>query len=141
MPVSRIGSIWIGQISYPLICGRICQEETPLGLGTFRAIAKHLGGRRTAVIHCHEEPICGVRRPGRILAGVPSFVEAIVNRTVPVDRKIVHYWPQYAEDFYRPIKPKPIEGIDPDDGCYKIAFTGNIGTAQGLDIPPKQLFC
>ena len=66
----------------------------------------------------------------------PSFVEAIVNRKVPVDREKVHYWPQYAEEFYRPLERQKIEGIE-DDGSFKIAFTGNIGTAQGLDILPK----
>ncbi len=67
----------------------------------------------------------------------PSFLKAIANRKTPVDRKKVHYWPQYAEDFYRPMKPQAIKGIDNNDGCYKIAFTGNIGTAQGLDVLPK----
>lgn len=60
----------------------------------------------------------------------PSFVDAIVNRKNLVDKSKVHFWPQYAEDFYRPIKEN--ENIK-DDIC-KIAFTGNIGTAQGLDI-------
>ena len=77
------------------------------------------------------------RETGTIFTTSPSFVKAIVNRKVPVDNKKVHYWPQYAEEFYRPIEPQNIDGIDPDDGCYKIAFTGNIGTAQGLDILPK----
>lgn len=66
----------------------------------------------------------------------PSFVEAIVNRKTPVDRNKVHYWPQYAEEFYRPLEPQKIDGIDNDD-FFKIAFTGNIGTAQGLDVLPK----
>lgn len=67
----------------------------------------------------------------------PSFVEAIVNRKVLVDRKKVHYWPQYAEEFYKPLERQAIEGIDEKDKSFKIAFTGNIGTAQGLDILPK----
>lgn len=71
-----------------------------------------------------------------LFASSQSFVEAIVNRKNPVDRNKVHYWPQYAEEFYRPMDPQKIDGIE-DDGCYKIAFTGNIGTAQGLDVLPK----
>lgn len=67
----------------------------------------------------------------------PSFVNAIVNRKNPVDKRKVHYWPQYAEEFYRPMEPQTVDGIDANDGCYKIAFTGNIGTAQGLDVLPK----
>jgi glycosyltransferase involved in cell wall biosynthesis len=77
------------------------------------------------------------RETGTILTTSPSLVKAIVNRKNPVDRNKVHYWPQYAEEFYRPMEPQNIDGINPDDGCYKIAFTGNIGTAQGLDVLPK----
>lgn len=77
------------------------------------------------------------RETGTIFTTSPSFVKAIVNRRVPVDKKKVHYWPQYAEEFYRPMEPHKIEGIGSDDGCYKIAFTGNIGTAQGLDVLPR----
>ena len=73
---------------------------------------------------------------GIIFTTSPSFVEAIVSRKVPVDRNKVHYWPQYAEEFYRPMAPHYIKGIE-NDGIFKIAFTGNIGTAQGLDILPK----
>ena len=86
------------------------------------------------------------RETGTIFTTSPSFVEAIVNRKVPVDREKVHYWPQYAEEFYRPLHKdevrknaepdSPVNQI-PDDDSYKIAFTGNIGTAQGLDILPK----
>ena len=77
------------------------------------------------------------RETGTIFTTSPSFVKAIVGRRVPVDKEKVHYWPQYAEDFYRPLSPQPVEGIDPADDSYKIAFTGNIGTAQGLDVLPK----
>ena len=76
------------------------------------------------------------RETDTIFTTSPSFVEAIVNRKHPVPRSKVHYWPQYAEEFYRPMEPQKIEGIE-EDGCYKIAFTGNIGTAQGLDVLPK----
>lgn len=71
-----------------------------------------------------------------IFATSPSFVEAICNRKVRVSREKVHYWPQYAEDFYVPCEKKPISEI-PDDDSFKIVFTGNIGTAQGLQILPK----
>ena len=76
------------------------------------------------------------RNTETIFTTSPSFVEAIVNRKNPVDRNKVHYWPQYAEEFYKPIAPQFISEI-PNDGYFKIAFTGNIGTAQGLDILPK----
>lgn len=77
------------------------------------------------------------RETEMIFTTSPSFVEAIVNRKVPVDRKKVFYWSQYAEDFYKPMKPVNIDAIDKNDGCYRIAFTGNIGTAQGLDVLPE----
>ncbi len=76
------------------------------------------------------------KETGTIFTTSPSFVSAIVNRNVPVDRNKVHYWPQYAEEFYKPMNPVRVDGID-NDGSYKIAFTGNIGTAQGLDVLPK----
>ncbi len=76
------------------------------------------------------------RETGTIFTTSPSFVESIVNRKVSVDRKKVHYWPQYAEDFYQPMTKCKVDGI-PDDDSFKIVFTGNIGTAQGLDILPK----
>lgn len=77
------------------------------------------------------------RDTGTIFTTSPSFVEAIVNRKVPVDRDKVHYWPQYAEEFYIPMEPQKVNGVDKYDENYKIAFTGNIGTAQGLDVLPK----
>jgi len=77
------------------------------------------------------------RETNQIFTTSPSFVEAIVNRPVPVDRNKVHYWPQYAEEFYKPLPPQVVKEIAVDDQSFKIAFTGNIGTAQGLDILPK----
>ena len=82
------------------------------------------------------------KNTNEIFATSPSFVSDIVNRKVPVDSNKVHYWPQYAEEFYRQI-PKPESSdisrlndiITSKD--FKIVFTGNIGMAQGLDILPK----
>lgn len=77
------------------------------------------------------------RETNQIFTTSPSFAEAVANRPVPVDRNKVHYWPQYAEEFYRPLPPQVVKEIAVDDQSFKIAFTGNIGTAQGLDILPK----
>lgn len=77
------------------------------------------------------------KETNQIFTSSPGFVEAIVNRRVKVSRKKVHYWPQYAEEFYRPMEKQVVDGIDEDDETFKIAFTGNIGIAQGLDILPK----
>ena len=69
-----------------------------------------------------------------IFATSPSFVKEIQKRCEKKDK--VTYWPQYAEEFYKPIEKKTIPEI-PDDGKFKIIFTGNIGQAQGLEILPK----
>ena len=71
-----------------------------------------------------------------IFATSPSFVDAICSRGVKVDSNKVHYWPQYAEEFYKPMEEASVPEI-PDDGSFKIAFTGNIGTAQGLGVLPR----
>ena len=70
----------------------------------------------------------------KIFATSPSFVKEIQKRVE--EKEKVYYLPQYAEDFYRPLPRRPVPEI-PDDGRFKIIFTGNIGKAQGLDILPK----
>lgn len=64
----------------------------------------------------------------------PSFVAEIKKRTPGEEEKVI-YWPQYAEDFYMPLPRKPVADI-PDDGTFKVIFTGNVGLAQGLEILP-----
>lgn len=86
------------------------------------------------------------RNTDQIFAVSKSFVETIINRKIKVDEGKVNYWAQYAEEIYRPLdreevrrtagESSPVRLI-PDDDSFKIAFTGNIGTAQGLDILPK----
>ncbi len=71
-----------------------------------------------------------------ILATSPSFVKNIESRAGSSRKGKVVYLPQYAEEFYQPIPNAKSEMI-PDDGAFKIIFTGNIGYAQGLDILPK----
>lgn len=75
------------------------------------------------------------RNVDEIFATSPSFVDAICNRKVPVPAGKVHYWPQYAEDFYVPCEKKEIPELAGDTD-FKVVFTGNIGTAQGLEILP-----
>ncbi len=70
----------------------------------------------------------------KILVTSNSFKKAVEERGVPGEK--VDYWPQYAEDFY-----KPSEIVSPlvpnNDDVFTIAFTGNIGYAQGLEILPE----
>ena len=74
------------------------------------------------------------RRCDRIFATSPSFVDMIRER-VDDKKEKVSYWPQYAEEFYRPDKSG--SSLIPDDERFKIIFTGNVGQAQGLEILPE----
>ena len=65
-----------------------------------------------------------------IFATSPSFVTDIQKRCPGQEQK-VHYLPQYAEDFYKPAARQGSSKV------FTIAFTGNIGKAQGLEILPK----
>lgn len=76
------------------------------------------------------------KNTNEIFATSPSFVETICNRKTRVNRNKVHYWPQYAEEFYYPHDRVDLVEI-PKDNSFKVIFTGNIGKAQGLDILPK----
>ena len=74
-----------------------------------------------------------------ILATSPSFVKRLEERTSVFDKESkskVKYWPQYAEEFYRPVPKKDLEDLKISN-AFRVAFTGNIGYAQGLDILPK----
>ena len=75
-----------------------------------------------------------------ILATSPSFKAHLEKRKSVYDtegKSKVHYWPQYAEDFYKPLKDTERPADFPSDENIKIAFTGNVGYAQGLQILPK----
>lgn len=89
------------------------------------------------------------KRCNTIFATSPSFVEDIKKRCSTAD---VQYLPQYAEDFYKPATRHPeqceaapechpersgAESKDLEKRTFTIAFTGNIGKAQGLEILPK----
>ncbi|MCI8333331.1 MAG: glycosyltransferase family 4 protein [Lachnospiraceae bacterium] len=82
----------------------------------------------------------------KIFTTSPSFAKAIEGRKVLVNSNKIHYWPQYAEEFYNVkdrgvarenLKQKSIKCLIQNDDCFKVVFTGNIGTAQGLDVLPK----
>ena len=66
----------------------------------------------------------------------PSFVNAVCDRKKKVPQEKVHYWPQYAEEFYLPLERKCVPEI-PENNEFKVMFTGNVGYAQGLEILPK----
>ena len=67
-----------------------------------------------------------------ILATSESFVKTIQYRISDKSQnKKVKYWPQYAEDFYKPLPKRKLSNK------FRICFTGNIGRTQGLDILAK----
>lgn len=69
----------------------------------------------------------------KILVSSEGFIPSITNKSVPHEKII--YWPQYAEDFYRPLEYLSRQSCEiPNDGQVNITFTGNIGVAQGLDV-------
>jgi glycosyltransferase involved in cell wall biosynthesis len=74
------------------------------------------------------------KRSNRILTCSNSFIGAIRKRGI--DEEKIEFWPQYAEDYYKPMEELTITEI-PDDGILNLVFAGNIGYAQGLDILPK----
>ncbi len=72
----------------------------------------------------------------RIFTSSESFIEAISNRGVKKEK--IEFWPQYAEDYYKPMDKKLIHVPEiPQDGIFNMIFAGNIGVAQGLDILPE----
>ena len=74
------------------------------------------------------------KRSDRILTCSNSFIDAIKKRNVPSEK--IEFWPQYAEEFYKPVERE--SGFDiPDDGLLNLVFAGNIGYAQGLGILPQ----
>ena len=72
------------------------------------------------------------RNTDKILTTSPSFREDI-RSYIPDTPEKVDYWPQYAEEFYRPL-PRAATPEIPDNGKFKVIFTGNIGQTLGLDV-------
>ncbi|WP_193065265.1 glycosyltransferase family 4 protein [Oceanobacillus oncorhynchi] len=64
-----------------------------------------------------------------------SFKKSVSQRK-EVEESKVKFWPQYAEDFYKPLKKNEEKNTN-FNNKLKVIFTGNIGYAQGLDILPK----
>lgn len=70
----------------------------------------------------------------KILTCSQSFVKAVQKRGIAKSR--VEFWPQYAEDFYKPVE-KDLSLEIPQDGVLNLVFAGSIGYAQGLWILVK----
>lgn len=59
-----------------------------------------------------------------------SFIPKIEARGVSNSR--IEFWPQYAEEFYKPLVAK--DELIPQDKVINLVFTGSVGFAQGLGI-------
>ncbi len=68
----------------------------------------------------------------RILTSSESFIENIHKRGHSKDKLV--FWPQYAEEFYKPLDKEKYIKKEMKTNNFKIVFAGNIGYAQGLDI-------
>lgn len=80
------------------------------------------------------------KRCDHIFATSPGFVTEIQKRCADNKKDKVTYWPQYAEEFYQQVERSKAFELTPEipnDGSFKVIFTGNIGQAQGLAILPK----
>ena len=76
------------------------------------------------------------KRCNRIFTSSESFIQAIVDRGT--ERQKIEFWPQYAEDYYKPISRDNVTIPEiPKDDIFNILFAGNIGLAQGLDVLPE----
>lgn len=74
------------------------------------------------------------RRCDIIFTSSKSFINAISLRGISGNK--LKFWPQYAEDYYKPLSGVKCVEI-PQDGILNIVFAGNIGFAQGLEILPE----
>lgn len=70
----------------------------------------------------------------KILTTSKSFINAIKARSI--DESKIEFWPQYAEELYRPLPRKSIKEIN-NSIDFNLIFTGNIGRAQGLEVFPE----
>ena len=71
----------------------------------------------------------------KIFTASQSFRRNIINRGV--SEKKIFYWPQYAEEFYKPVNTEKLQIEQSITKTVNITFAGNIGFGQGLDILPK----
>lgn len=69
------------------------------------------------------------KKCNKIFVTSESFRTELIRRHVPKEKVV--YWPQYAEDFYKPVEKNELSEL------FTIVFTGNIGFAQGLEILPR----
>mgnify|MGYP000859429246 FL=1 len=75
------------------------------------------------------------KRCNRIFTSSKSFIASINKRGVDIGK--LEFWPQYAEEFYKPVKRGTVQVPEIKEDGFNIVFAGNIGVAQGLEVLPK----
>ena len=63
-----------------------------------------------------------------LLVSSPGFIESIVQKGIK--REKLHYFPQWAEDIFKPILKTDKKLISLPENSFIIMFAGNIGEAQ-----------
>ena len=66
----------------------------------------------------------------QILVQSPKFIDYIKKQNVEEIK--LKYYPYYAEDFYKVVKPKK-PYLDKFPKGFNILFAGNVGVAQSFD--------
>jgi hypothetical protein len=67
----------------------------------------------------------------KILISSQGYEEDLVK--LGVDQSKISYWPQYHEEFYKPVPVNLSLTPELNPNRFNFTFTGNIGHAQGLD--------
>lgn len=76
------------------------------------------------------------RRCNKIFLSSQGFADSVVKHGA--GREQLVYWPQYAEEFYRPVSAEDADAPEMIcDGRFNVLFAGNIGQAQGLGVLPR----
>jgi glycosyltransferase involved in cell wall biosynthesis len=75
---------------------------------------------------------CIYLRSDKILISSQGYESDLIK--FGVDPSKIIYWPQYHEDFYKPLQPDYSRTPELNQNRFNITFTGNLGYAQGLFI-------
>ena len=102
------------------------QDLWPESLSATGAVSSRL------VLRCVETLVRLIYKGSdRILVQSLAFSEPIRNLGVSEDR--IRYFPNSAEDFYRPMPEGDVEAVGELPVGFRVMFAGNIGAAQGFD--------
>ena len=124
MAIPGIVAAWRARVPVVLYIADLWPESIRASGGTNNEVIYELVGRIVSWIY---------KRSDRILITSQGFTPSIISRGQ--EAKNVRYIPQYPEDVYQPVvvpEDDPARGEIPEG--FNVVFTGNIGTAQGLEV-------